>query len=147
VRVEVARQTKELSEALSESEALLDQLWSQVPSLSREPGDKILLRLYIQSLNEVIDLHSRRLTVGLQYHIPESIWLALYFIFIMGMVEVGYYFGLMGGGNFLISLMLCFAFSTVILLIADIDRAREGLLTVNQKPILELQQKLGKSAK
>jgi hypothetical protein len=62
-------------------------------------------------------------------------------------VAVGYHFGLTGGRSLLVTLLLSFAFSTVILLIADLDRAGEGLLKVSQQPMLELQQKLSTSAK
>jgi hypothetical protein len=147
IRLKGTQQYKNLPQALVDSEALHDQLWSQVATLSQQTNDKILIGLYIQSLNEVIDLHSKRLTVGTQYRIPGSIWLALYFVTVMAMVAVGYHFGLAGGGSFLVSLLLSVAFSTVILLIADIDRAREGLLKVSQQPMLELQQKLNTSAK
>jgi hypothetical protein len=147
IRLEAVQQPKKLQQALVDSEALQDQLWSQVTSLSKQTKDKILLGLYIQSLNEVIDLHSKRVTVAIQYRIPGSIWLALYFISIMAMVAVGYHFGLTGGRSLLVTLLLSFAFSTVILLIADLDRAGEGLLKVSQQPMLELQQKLSTSAK
>ena len=147
IRVEAGQQTKKISLALKDSEALHDQLWTQVNSLSKQANDKILLGLYTQSLNEVIDLHTKRVTVGILYRIPGIIWLALYFVSILAMVAVGYYFGLAGGGSLLISLLLSFAFSTVILLIADLDRTQEGLLKLSQQPMLELQQKLNVSAK
>jgi len=147
IRVEGGQQTEKLSQALKDSEVLHDQLWAQVASLSKQPSDKILLGLYAQSLNEVIDIHTKRVTVGILYRIPASIWLALYFVSILAMVAVGYYFGLAGGGSFLVSLLLSFAFSTVIFLIADLDRTQEGLLKLSHQPMLELQQKLSMSTK
>ena len=33
--------------------------------------------LFIQSLNEMIDLHAKRITVGIRNRIPFSIWLVL----------------------------------------------------------------------
>jgi hypothetical protein len=106
-----------------------------------------LFGLYTQALNDVIDLHTKRVTVALQYRIPSSIWLALYFLTILAMAAVGYHFGISGSGNYWISLLLAFAFSAIILLIADLDRPLEGLLKVNQKPMIELQQQLSSSAK
>jgi len=145
IRIQAGQQPKKLPQAIVDSEALHDQLWSQVSSLSKQTNDKILIGLYIQSLNEVIDLHSKRVTVGLVYRIPGIIWLALYFVSIIAMVAVGYHFGLTGSGSFLVSLLLSCAFSTIILLIADLDRAQEGFQKLTQQPMLELQQKLSKS--
>jgi hypothetical protein len=147
IRLEVGKDPAKLFQAMKDSEALHAQLWTQVVSLSKKAGDKILLGLFIQSLNEVIDFHTKRVTVGIIYRIPASIWLALYFVAILAMVAVGYHFGLTGGGSFLVSLLLSFAFSTVILLIADLDRTQEGFLKINQQPMAELQQKLSISVK
>jgi hypothetical protein len=136
-----------LPQALVDSVALHDQLWSQVTDLSEQYKDSVLFGLYTQALNDVIDLHTKRVTVALQYRIPSSIWLALYFLTILAMAAVGYHFGISGSGNYWISLLLAFAFSAIILLIADLDRPLEGLLKVNQKPMIELQQQLSSSAK
>jgi hypothetical protein len=141
-RSEEVLQPEKLQKALADSEALHDQLWSQVVSLSRESGNPVILGLYIQSLNDVIDFHSKRVTVGLQYRIPGAIWLALYFMTILAMGAVGYHFVIAGADSFLISIMLSLAFSSVILLIADLDRPSGGFLRVSQKPMLELQQKM-----
>ena len=43
------------------------------------------------------------------------------------------------------ALALTLTFATVIALIADMDRATEGLLTVNQRPMAELNKLLGNS--
>lgn len=147
IRTEAVRQPEKLPQAMVDSEMLHNQLWSQVSALSNQNNNSILLGLYIQSLNEVIDFHSKRVTVGFQYHIPDSIWLALYFVTILAMAAVGYHFGITGSGSFWITLVLALAFSAVILLIADLDRSTEGLLKVNQKPMIELQQKLDPSTK
>jgi hypothetical protein len=73
--------------------------------------------------------------------------LALYFITILAMGAVGYHFVIAGADSFLISIMLSLAFSSVILLIADLDRPSGGFLRVSQKPMLELQKKMSISIK
>jgi len=147
IRVELVQHPEKLPQALVDSVALHDQLWSQVTDLSEQYKDSVLFGLYTQALNDVIDLHTKRVTVALQYRIPSSIWLALHFLTILAMAAVGYHFGISGSGNYWISLLLAFAFSAIILLIADLDRPLEGLLKVNQKPMIELQQQLSSSAK
>jgi hypothetical protein len=145
IRVEAARHPGKLPQAVVDSEALQERLWSQVAALAPQNSASILLGLYIQSLNEVIDLHSKRITVAFQYHIPGIIWLILYFVTILAMVAVGYQFGFTGTKSFVMVLVLALSFSAVIFLIADLDRSSQGLLKVSQKPMIELQHKLGTS--
>jgi hypothetical protein len=58
------------------------------------------------------------------------------------MTTVGYQFGLTGRRNPLIHGVLALAFSAVVLLIADLDRATAGGLQVSQEPMLKLQESL-----
>jgi len=45
-------------------------------------------------------------------------------------------------GSVLVSVIMAITFSTVILLITDLDRPNQGHIVVSQKPMVELQQKL-----
>ena len=101
--------------------------------------------LFISSLNEMIDLHTSRLTV-FRYHIPPPIWCTLYFITILSMATVGYQIGLSGKKAFKVGIVLAMTFSAVVFLVADLDRATEGHLQVSQRPMFELQQKLHMSS-
>lgn len=142
IRVDVLKNPKQLPQIILESEEIQSQLWSQVSSAPNKETDPILLGLYIQSLNEVIDLHTKRVTVGLQYRIPGIIWTTLYFVTILTMLAVGYEFGLEGVSNILISFILALAFSAIIVLITDLDRGVAGTLQVSHQPLIELQQKM-----
>ena len=97
------------------------------------------LGLFVESLNDVIDLHTKRITVGLQYKIPGRIWFGLYTITLLSMMAIGHQFSMHRGTYFKISIILGLTFSMVILLIADLDRAAQGTLKVSQVPMLELQ--------
>ena len=143
IRVEVVQNLEKLPQALSLSEEIHDRLWSHVADPSNQAQNSVLLGLYTESLNEVIDLHSKRVTIGLQYRIPRTVWLLLYFITVPAMLAVGYEFGLNGAGSFLGALLLALMFSAVITVIADLDKSAYSLLLkVSQKPLIELQQKL-----
>jgi hypothetical protein len=143
LRSDYGRHPEKLQQIVADSEALHDQLWAQVTSLPSKNDHPVLVGLYIQALNEVIDLHSKRLTVGLLYRISPSIWLTLFIVSVLTMLAVGYHFGITGAGSFWITLVLTLSFSAIILLIADLDRPRGGLINVSQEPMVELQQKLG----
>jgi hypothetical protein len=146
IRVDLIKQTPEkqlqmMPETLVRSEELHDRMWSHAMAMSAADRSSEIDALFIGSLNELIDLHNSRITV-LMYHIPPTIWHVLYFITILSMATVGYQVGLSGKSVLKVSIVLALIFSSVVLLIADLDRATEGSLRVNQQPLLELQKKL-----
>ena len=116
--------------------------WSQATAAATTDPHSIITGLFIQSLNEVIDLHSKRVMFALRNRIPEVVWLALYFITVLAMGALGYQEGLARSRRSLAVLALMLTFSAVILLIADLDRPGQGLLRVSQKSMLDLRQSL-----
>ena len=137
---------EKVQELIDKSEAIQNQLWSQVEYLGRTYPDSEIIGLYISSLNEMIDLHTERIVVALQYRIPGAIWGALYLLTILTFGLVGFEIGISGGGNVWASFIIAFIFSTVILLITDLDRPMQGYIVVSQKPMLQLQEKLQNSS-
>ena len=79
-----------IAESLARSEALHGQLSSRAVQASQATSSPVLASLYIQSLNEVIDLHSKRIALGLRNRIPATIWAALYFVSCVGLAVTGY---------------------------------------------------------
>lgn len=132
-----ARQLKEL---LGQSERLQAQLWEQAVAASARHPDSISIGLFIQSLNETIDLHSKRIFVGLRSRIPFTIWIALFSLTTLGLAAVGYQAGLAGTRRSPGMPILTLAFAGVLFLTIDLDRGHEGLLQVNQQAITDLQQ-------
>jgi hypothetical protein len=128
-----------VEESIQRSEELHGRLWSQAAAVGEKNQGSIVAGLFIQSLNEVIDLHMKRVTAGLRSRLPDMIWLVLYAITVLGMGAMGYQAGLTGTSRPLAAPVLALAFSAVILLIADLDRPREGLLKVSQQPMVDLQ--------
>ncbi|HKQ32361.1 MAG TPA: hypothetical protein VJV40_04085 [Thermodesulfobacteriota bacterium] len=136
------KEPERLEELIAESEAIQDRIWTlSVEAVAKTPNQEITSS-YIESLNEVIDLHTKRIIVALMYRIPTLIWYALIFVTVLAMGAVGYQFGITGGRSILISLLLALTFSAVIYLIADIDRSLGGAIRVSQKPMIELQKRI-----
>ena len=131
-----------VEDSLKASEAIHGHLWSQVKLLVREDMDSEIRSLFIVSLNELIDLHQSRKTVSLQYHIPGTVWLAVYLLSVLSMLAVGYQVGMSGMRRLRGTPVLAASFSLVILMIADIDRPGEGLMRVSQQPIADVQQSM-----
>lgn len=132
---------EKLQEAVSYSELLQDRMWSHAVAIAKADRSSLIDALFISSLNNVIDLQNSRLTV-FHYRIPHIIWFALYFITILSMVMVGYQIGLSGKSSIKVGIVLALTFSTVVSLIADLDRTTEGYFKLNQQPIFELQKKM-----
>ncbi len=128
-----------VTEAVARSEHLQEQLWSQATAAAEKNPSSIMTGLFVQSLNEVIDLHAKRVLVGLRSRIPISIWGGLFALAVVGMASMGYQAGLSATRRSPASLFLVLAFAGVLLLIADLDRPREGLLRVSQEALTDLQ--------
>ena len=90
----------------------------------------------------VRELHGKRVTVGLQFRIPGTIWLGLYAVSGLAMIAVGYQFGQSRQRQLLFGFILAAAFSSVIGLIADLDRSAEGTIKVDQQPVKDLYEQL-----
>jgi len=133
VRLEVVRTGK--LEGIRVSEDIQQQLWTHAVVLARN-SPNLFVSLFVQSLNEVIDLHAKRIQAGLRSRIPGTIWLALFAITVLSFAGLGYQAGLAGTSRSLAILAVAFAFSAVIWLIADLDRPQEGTLKVSQQAMI-----------
>ncbi|MGH9764410.1 MAG: hypothetical protein ACREDR_19465 [Blastocatellia bacterium] len=122
---------------LSKSDELQDRLWSEAVAATEKDRSPIV-GLFVDSLNEVIDLHAKRVMVGLRSRIPGAIWTALYLLAILAMVAMGYHEGLTGSGRSLAVLPLVVAFCIVLILVVDVDRPGEGLVEVSQQTMVDL---------
>lgn len=129
------------SEGMQKSADTHDQLWSIAISEVNQ-NDSISTGLFIESLNEMIDLDEVRVT-ALRNRIPDSIWLMLYLVAIFSMIVLGYEFGLTGVRNWAVTILMVIAFTTVIILISDLDRSQSGLLQVSQQPLHDLLSRIG----
>jgi hypothetical protein len=124
------------------SEELQAQMWPLAESLAKaDLKNPDIVSLFVESLNQAFELHTKRMTVGL-YRIPPPVWVVLMGVTIFAMVAVGYHFGRVGRGSWQVNLVLALTFAMVILLIFDLDRNRGGWLMVSQQPMVELNQRL-----
>ncbi len=127
--------------ALARSEELQGRLWAQTVRVA-EKNPTPITGLFIQSLNEVIDMHAKRVTLGLRNRIPMTIWGALYFTAVLAMVGVGYHEGLTSSNRTLATVVLVVTFSVVLWLLADLDRPQEGLIRVSQQAMIDLRKSM-----
>jgi hypothetical protein len=140
VRVRGVHERK-IAEAAARSEALHEQLWEQATAAA-EKNPTPITALFIQALNEVIDVHAKRMLVGTRSRIPLSIWVGLSVLAVIGMVSVGYQVGLIATRRSPAVILLVIAFAGVLVLIVDLDRPLEGYLRVSQQAMTDLQKSM-----
>lgn len=143
LRAQVAMSREQLAVGLQETELIQKKLWAQAMDLARADMNSDIGALFVESLNQVFDLHTSRVTVGLQYRIPPIIWFVLYALTMLSMAGVGFQFGLLGRSSMGASLILALSFALVVVLIGDLDRPSTGFMKVNQQPMKDLLQRLG----
>ena len=132
-------QAGNIDRVLTESTTLHSRLWDQAEEVAKQDSHSINTGLFIQSLNEVIDLHSKRVHVGLRSRVPVILWLTLYLVAVFSVMQLGYQAGLSASRRSPAGVTFVLIFSLVILLIADLDRPHEGLVRVSQQAMQDLQ--------
>ena len=115
-----------IREAIATSEQLQERLWAYTVELGQNDSANIasglLMQLFTESMNNVIDIHSERIQYAFRNRVPPSIWLALYVITWLTMVLMGYLAGLSGTRTLPATLAVILTVSAVLCLINDLDR-------------------------
>lgn len=137
VRLEAVHPDR-IEAALRRSEELHRELWKEAEAVGAKHPGSIVVGLFIQSLNSTIDLHATRVQVAIRNRIPGVVWGILYLVTFLTMAGVGYHAGLTRTSRSLAIVVLVMTFSAIMLLIADLDRPREGLLQVSQQALVDL---------
>jgi len=145
IRVELARHPENAAQLIRRSEQLQGLMWPHAEALAKaDLKNPDIVTLFVDSLNQMFDMQTKRITVGVFYRMPLVMWIALFALTILSMLEVGYLLGMFDHANWLLVLILSLALSTVIMLIADLDRSggRVGLIRVELQPMTDLQQRI-----
>jgi hypothetical protein len=131
----------QFQQALAKSEELHKQLWSNAVAAVQKERSPVTMS-FTQALNDVIGLHEKRVMAGVHNRVPAAIWIGLYLLLVIAMAVMGYYEGTAGTIRSLAVFGMVIAFSAVFALIADLDRPGQGLLQVNQQPMLDVQRSM-----
>jgi hypothetical protein len=137
VRVGAAQGTTSLAAAINRSNEIHAELWDRTEELARANPSVEIVALFIDSVNEVIELHTERL-MAVTLRIPSSIWLAIFSIIFLALTLLGYQTGLTGERNLIAITIFIMVFAGVVLLLVDLDRPSEGLFRVSQQALLDL---------
>jgi hypothetical protein len=127
-----------IDQAIGQSEDMHRALWGHaVAAAAKSPSD--ITGLFVQSVNDVMDLHAKRIQVAIRGRVPLIIWIALLALTGVGMAAVGYQVGIVAMKRTPAMYALILGFGGAVYLIADLDRPGEGTLHTNQAAIVNLQ--------
>lgn len=117
-------------------QALQSDIWKQVIALSRaSPGPSTASLAAM--LNEVFDLHEKRVNDAIYSRFGSNVWIVLISIVLLGMLMLGVQNGLTGKKSLIGLFPFAFALSAMITLIADLDHPQAGMFVVSQQPMLD----------
>lgn len=142
----LSRDDSQMSRMLADSERTQRELWKMAIANLRRDMNSEAGALYLEALNEVVDLHRLRLSIGLQTRVPSCIWFVFYTLIVLGMFGVGYQTSVSGSRRTLIGPLVALSFSLVVTLIAELDRAHSALIPVPQDAMRNLVERMPEAA-
>jgi len=133
---------EKLAANFARSEEIQGELWAMVEKMAKTESSDVFA-LYIESVNDVINMHKARATAIVYGRVPETVVILLILGAGITMGMVGYGAGLTTRRSLLTALVLVVLLSVVLTLVIDLDRPRNGFLQVSQHPIIDLMNDLG----
>jgi hypothetical protein len=137
VRLAAAADLTLLESAILRSEEIQGELWSIVEANVRQGNESDVMVSYAESINEVIDVHSLRLA-AFDLRLPRLVGIVLYAAIVLSFLLVGVASSSDGKRDTLALALFALAFVAVFMIIIDLDRPQQGLLTVSQAALSDL---------
>ncbi|HLP27330.1 MAG TPA: hypothetical protein VK147_01740 [Candidatus Didemnitutus sp.] len=142
LRVELAGDVTKTYAVISRSHAIADSLWKYSEELSALDRSSESYSLYISSTNDLIEILNKRITMSLEYRIPETILWVLFAISTSTMLGLGFQFGAKGTGSMKLYIFWSVVFACVVWLILVLDRPETGMVRLSQEAVFRLQEEL-----
>lgn len=138
---EKAPDLKSLRVLANRWETIQKRLWNLAIRDQQLFSDPTGRKLYIESLNKMIDVHTTRYNIAIQLRLPNAVWILLATVTGLSMVTLGIEFGLSGiysrAGVFVV-ILLTIMLSTLLLFLHEVDRPESNVVTINQQPMIDL---------
>jgi uncharacterized membrane protein len=148
LRVEIAGMADDAPEKIREwgnrTNKLHGLIWSHAAVLARENPNPVI-SVFLQTLNEMIDLHAKRLA-AFRNRVPLSIYWVLFIVSAITLWLVGNYFGTRGQRMRILTTMLALLVASVMWLIMDLDQPVRGAIRASQQSLIDLHQDLSQES-
>jgi hypothetical protein len=129
-------------EAQEKTQRLQVRLWAQAVVAAREDSDEVRTGYFIESLNRLIDDHTKR-SIAMENHVPEVILHLLMLVAVLTIAVTGYSSGLRGKRLKALRAILVLLITATLIVIVDLDRPRRGLIRVSEDGMVQLQSNIG----
>jgi hypothetical protein len=137
VRLAAAADPALLESTVTRSEEIHGQLWSIVENNVRQGKESDIMAIFVESINEVIDVHSLRLA-AVDLRLPRLLGIVMYAATVLSFLLVGVASSADRKRDPVAILLFALAFVAVLIIIVDLDRPQQGLLTVSQTALSDL---------
>ena len=123
--------------AAAGGKTLLQALWAEAVSAGTQDPKSVPVGLFTQSLNDVIDFNEKR-RIANHNRVPEVTFMLLFAMAAVATGFTGYAAGLAGTRQTIPNAIMAVSIAVVIMLIADLDRPKGGLITVDQQALTDV---------
>lgn len=131
--------------AVERSEAIHEELWKDATAAAREAPQAHPPALLVQALNDVIDIHAKRIAHS-RNHVPPIVLILLVTVAVLAMGYVGYGFGLVEHHGAMSAGVLVVLVAAILMVVLDLDSPQAGIIRVNQQAMFDLQRSLARDA-
>lgn len=126
-----------VTKAIEQSIELHEELW-QVAVAAAKINPSPITGLFIQAVNELIDIHSDRVMLGTKSTIPIEIWICLYVVAAISLGSAGFQWTSSNSQSIFPFIALALTFAAVLTIVADLDNPARGFISTDQSPLLDL---------
>jgi hypothetical protein len=137
VRLAAAADLSLFESTVTRSEEIHGQLWSIVEDNVRQGRESDVMALFASSINEVIDVHSLRLA-AIDLRLPRLLGIVTYAATLLSFLLVGVANSADRKRDSIAILLFALAFVAVLMILVDLDRPQQGLITVSQTALSDL---------
>jgi len=120
--------------AVAEAKVLHEDLWNDAAAVARQDRTAVT-SLYLNSLNETIDLHEKRVA-SFENRVPQAVWVLVISVSFIAVFTRG---ATLPSRFWLTLILLPITISIVVALIADLDTPGRGLIQLDQRALHRLQ--------
>ena len=130
--------TARFSEAAKRSKLIQEELWLDAATVAQTDRSAVTA-VYVNSLNETIDLHEKRIA-AFEYRVPPPIWLLIISVSLIAVFTRG---STLTSRFWLTLVLIPTTIAIVIALIADLDTPSRGLIHLDQSAMERLRAEMG----
>lgn len=123
-----------LAPAIKRSEEIHEELWSIVVNARKADNNSILNQL-VSMVNVLMDSHNTRVHKGLNSRMPAAIWWTTGGLLFLSSMLLGLSSGIHGRRSLMASAIVVLCFSSVIIMIVDLDRPFRTLFEKSEDPV------------